>query len=123
MMRTLKRNQQPVYYALYTGEVEVIDGYGDPTGEMVPGYTAPVKLMCNVSPSRGNADSELFGINLDYSKTLCVEGLDCPIQEDSILWIGITPDALGTVKHNYIVRAVAKSLNNIVYAVKEVSVS
>lgn len=122
-MRTLKRNEQPVYYALYKGETDLTDNYGDPTGEKLPEYYDPVLLMCNVSPSRGNADSELFGIELDYSKTLCVEDVNCPIQEDTVLWIGVTPDEQWTVPYNYIVKAVAKSLNNIVYAVKEVKVS
>lgn len=122
-MRTLKRNQQPVYYALYKGEAGLTDQYGDPTGEMLPEYDTPVKIMCNVSPSRGNADSELFGITLDYSKSLCVEDVNCPIQEDTILWIGKVPDEEWTVPHNYIVKAVAKSLNNIVYAVQEVKVT
>ena len=120
-MRTLNRNKQTIYYALYKGEEEVVDSYGDPTGEIIPSYDEPVMLRCNVSASRGTADSELFGINLDYSKTLCVEGTDCPIDEESILWIGRTPDK--DTKHNYVVRAVAKSLNNTVYAVKEVKVS
>lgn len=120
-MRILNRNKQTIYYALYTGEKELTDSYGDSTGEIVPIYDEPRKIRCNVSASRGNAESELFGINLDYSKTLCVEGVDCPIDEESILWIGRVPDK--DTKHNYVVRAVAKSLNNTVYAVKEVKVS
>lgn len=120
-MRTLKRNQQPVYFALFTGKTQTVDQYGDPTGEPVVTYSTPELLMCNVSPSRGTADAELFGINLDYSKTLCVEDVNCPIQEDSILWIERTPE--NNTPHNYIVKAVAKSLNNIVYAVQEVKVS
>ena len=123
-MRTLNRNKQTIYYALYKGNTEITDSYGDPTGESVATYDTPVKLRCNVSASRGTADSELFGIDLNYSKTLCVEGVNCPIKEDSILWIGRTPDFKeDTVKHNYVVVAVAVSLNNTVYAVKEVKVS
>lgn len=122
-MRTLNRNKQTIYYALYAGETTLVDEYGDSTGETIPYYDKPVDLQCNVSASRGNAESELFGIDLNYSKTLCVEGISCPIQEDSILWIGRTPDADNTVKHNYVVVAVAKSLNNTVYAVKEVKVT
>lgn len=120
-MRTLNRNKQTIYYALYKGNTEITDSYGDPTGESVATYDTPVKLRCNVSASRGTADSELFGIDLNYSKTLCVEGVNCPIKEDSILWIGRTPDK--DTKHNYVVVAVAVSLNNTVYAVKEVNVT
>jgi len=120
-MRTLKRNQQPVYYALYEGKTNSVDQYGDPTGEPVVTYSTPTLIMCNVSPSRGTADAELFGINLEYSKTLCIEDVNCPIQEDSILWIGRTPE--NETPHNYIVKAVARSLNHVVYAVDEVKVS
>lgn len=120
-MRTLNRNKQTIYYALYESDTTPVDEYGDPTGEPIPSYSEPVKLRCNVSASRGTAESELFGIDLNYSKTLCVEGTNCPIQEDSILWIGRTPD--NETKHNYVVVAVAVSLNNTVYAVKEVKVT
>ena len=119
-MRTLGRNKTKIYYSLFEGEEEIMVD-GDPTGESVPSYSDPVALWCNVSASRGVADSELFGINLDYSRTLCIRDTDCPIDEESILWIGRSPK--NGDKHNYVVRAVAKSLNNTVIAVKEVRVS
>ena len=122
-MRTLVRNKQTIYYALYSSSTDTVDEYGDYTGEPTATYSDPVELKANVSASRGNAEGELFGIDLDYSRTICIEGTDCPIKEDSILWIGRVPDDKGTVKHNYIVKAVAISLNNTVYAVKEVNVS
>ena len=31
MMRSLLRNQQPVFYKLYEGQEEIIDEYGNPT--------------------------------------------------------------------------------------------
>ena len=122
-MRTLRRNKQDIYYALYVGSNDSVDEYGDNNGEPTAVYTDPVKLEdgANVSASRGTADSELFGIDLDYSRTICIEDINCPIKEDSILWIGRVPD--GTTKHNYIVKAVAISLNSTVYAIKEVNVS
>lgn len=119
-MRTLNRNKQKIWYALLEGEEEIkVDG--EPTGESVPTYSKPKVLRCNVSASRGGADSELFGINLDYSRTLCIEGTDCPIDEESVLWIGRSPSKGD--KHNYVVRAVATSLNSTLIAVKEVRVS
>lgn len=118
-MRTLVRNKQTIYYALYSSSTDTVDEYGDYTGEPKATYSEPVELKANVSASRGNAEGELFGIDLDYSRTICIEGIDCPIKEDSILWIGRTTKE----PHNYIVKAVAISLNNTVYAVKEVNVS
>ena len=120
-MRTLNRNKTKIYYANLDREVELVDDYGDPTGEFVPGYGEANSLKCNVSASRGTADSELFGINLDYSRTLCIEGTNCPITEESVLWVGIEP--YDNVKHNYVVKAIAVSLNNTVIAIKEVTVS
>ena len=120
-MRTLVRNKQTIYYALYSTKTDTVDEYGDYNGEPVASYSTPVEIKANVSASRGSADSELFGIDLDYTRTICIEDVNCPIKEDSILWIGITPDK--DTKHNYIVKAVAISLNNTVYAVKEVDVS
>lgn len=119
-MRTLNRNKTKIWYALYEGENEVKDAFGDPTGEMIASYSKPKELRCNVSASRGATDSELFGLNLDYSRTLCIEGITCPIDEESVLWIGRTPK---DNKYNYVVKAIATSLNNTIIAVKEVKVS
>lgn len=120
-MRALRRNRQKIYYANYMGESEVTDSYGDKTAEKIPCYTSPKAIYCNVSASRGLAESELFGINLDYSKTLCFGGINIPITEESILWIGRDPK--NGDKHNYVVKAIAQSLNDTVIAVKEVRVS
>lgn len=122
-MRTLERNKQDIYYALYVSSSDSTDEYGDYNGEPTATYSKPEKLEANVSASRGTADSELFGIDLDYSRTICIEDINCPIKEDSVLWIGRVPDDKGEVKYNYIVKAVAISLNSTVYAIKEVNVS
>ena len=120
-MRTLKRNKQTLYYALYNSKTDETDSFGDKTGFKVSVYDKPVDLKANVSAARGSSDSELFGIDLDYNRTVCVEGIDCPIKEDTILWIESTPD--NDNPYNYVVVAKAKSLNNIVYAIKEVKVT
>lgn len=120
-MKALRRNKQKIWYSTYLGEQEVTDAYGDGTGENVPTYSDPMPIYCNVSASRGMADSEIFGINLDYSKTLSFGEKTVPITEESILWIGRTPK--NGDKHNYVVKAIAQSLNFTVVAVKEVRVS
>ena len=119
-MRVLNRNKQTVWYALYDGSTDEVDEYGDYTGVKIPKYTEPVELKGNLSASRGTSDSELFGIDVQYSRTLCVDELDCPLKEDSILWVNADPKS---ASYNYVVVAVAKSLNNIVYALKEVKTS
>lgn len=119
-MRELKRNRQKVYYALYAGVQEMTDSFGNYTGEYAPSYSDPVKVLMNVSAARGSADTEQFGIDTPYSKTLVTTDMNCPISEDTALWIGKSP---ADGEHNYVVTRVAKSINSITIAVKEVDVS
>lgn len=127
-MKTIQRNQTEVWYALYGGETELLDGDGNRTGEYEITYGDPVKAWMVVSPARGSALREPFGIETDYTKTLITGDMDCPLSEDSVLWIGVEPSETvnGQVvanPYNYRVVRVAKSLNYIVYAVKEVDVA
>lgn len=119
-MRGLKRNKQNIYYALYEGKRELTDEYGNKTGESEVLYSAPVLVKMSISAAKGNSELDLFGININYTKTIITDDTNCPIKEDSILWIGNSPQK---EPHNYVVVQTAKSLNNIAYAVKEVDVS
>ena len=120
-MRSLNRNETTIYYALYSGQTEATKD-GLYTGEVVANYAAPVSIRASVSAARGTSDIDLFGVNTSYSKAVIVDGVTCPINEHSRLWIGRTPtDANGLdVPHNYEVAQVAKSLNHITYAVQQV---
>ena len=42
-MRTLLRNKSTFYYASYIGETEIIDEYGNATGEYAVSYSDPIK--------------------------------------------------------------------------------
>lgn len=125
-MKTLLRNKQPFYYANLLSQQPAYDEYGNETSELVTTYSAPVKVYANISAARGNAELDEFGVNSTYSKTIVTEELSLPIDKSTILWIGTEPDSsgeAGTVKHNYCVVAVAKSLNSVTIAVAEVNVS
>ena len=127
-MRSLVRNKQRIYYALYLGKTGVRDERGNLTGEYELSYASPVAYNINVSAARGTADVEQFGINANYTKTMVTNDLNCPITEISRLWIGkeatVTVDDVTTVTpHNYVVVSVARSINSITYAIKEVSVT
>lgn len=115
-MRNLCRNESTIYYALYDGETEAVDADGLYTGVIVPTYESPVAIRASVSAARGTADLDLFGVNVSYTKTVIVDDISCPIDEHTRLWIGVAT----TEPHNYEVVAVAKSLNHITYAVKQV---
>lgn len=123
-MRSLKRNEQTFYYALYGEEVEEIDEEGNFTGETTIGYGNPVKVKASISASRGEASTEQFGISLDYDKIVCSCDMALPIDETTILWVDIKPvlekDGATKTKHDYTVKKVARSLNSVQYAIKKV---
>ena len=116
----LKRNEQIFYYALYSANTAVTTTGGLYTGEYAVSYGTPVECRGNISASRGMSDHEVFGTGLDYDRVIVVHDMDCPIDENSIIWIDRTPD--NSTPHNYIVRRVAKSLNCISIAVRQVMV-
>lgn len=118
-------DQIKIYYGAYTGKTPKVDANGYRTLEYEKHYSAPQELWISVSASKGAAYASPLGINLDYSKTLSTHDMSCPLTEESVLWIDKDPyDSEGNqTPHNYVVTQVAKSLNVIVYAVKEVKVS
>jgi len=127
-MRSLERNKQKIYYSLYSGKTPVLDEYGNQTGEYELTYATPVEYMINVSAARGTADVEQFGINTNYTKTMVTNDLSCPIDETTRLWINRVPsetvgEVVTTYPHNYVVVSVAKSINSVTYAIREVSVT
>lgn len=125
-MFCLNRNRKTFYYSLYLSKVENEDAQGNKTGTYTTNYSAPVEMYANISASRGTTDTEMFGINTAYTKTIVTDNVNCPISEDTILWIDRTPDSngeSGEIKHDYAVVQIARSLNSITYAIREVSVS
>ncbi len=119
-MKCLERNKQVIFYASYIGRVEIIDEYGNSTGQYRNTYSAPTALKANVSPARGQSSTREFGDTVDYDKVIVLDDPTDPINENSILWI----DNLDTAQeHDYIVKQVGISLNNTSIAVKRVSVS
>ena len=127
-MRSLARNKQKIYYALYKGKTEIVDDYGNKTGEYDVSYDTPVEFDINVSAARGTADVDPFGINANYTKVMVTNDLSCPIDEYTALWIGITPTVMEgevevAVPHNYVCVKRAPSINSISFAIREVSVT
>lgn len=116
-MRSLNRNKQKFYYALYLGETEyVVDN--EYTGEVTLSYSDPVAFYANISAARGETEMTPFGTELKYSKVIVTNDTTCPINEHSRVWIDADPDS---EPYDYTVVKVAKSLNSISYAVKEVA--
>lgn len=123
-MKLIKRNLTPVHYCLYKERVALKDADGYETGEYGVGYAEPVKLMCSVSPATGYAQTEMFGNLESYDKVLITDDMDCPIDENTVLFIDKEPAFKdGKPTFDYTVRRVARSLNAISYAVSKVKVS
>jgi hypothetical protein len=124
-MRTLKRNQRKFWYCLYQDAEEIYDEYGNATGDYVPSYSEAQEMYANISPASGYAQTEQFG-NLDsYDKVIVTDWMDCPIDENSVLFIDKEPEhdmSTDTPLFDYTVRRVAKSLNSISIAVQKVNV-
>lgn len=139
-MRCLERNKQPLYYCLYSDKEEIIDEYGNSTGQYIRIYEAPVLMKANISQATGFSNTEQFGTLENYDKVIVTCDMSCPIDENSVLFIDKEPDETNVLTHettaittidklvevptpDYIVVRVAKSLNSISIAVRKVRVS
>ena len=125
-MRCLTRNKTYFYYAPYTGETEIADEFGNLTGEYAITYGNPVRVSGNVSAAQGEMQNRQFGESESYDKVIVLDDRHTPIDEYSILWVDTLPhlneDGSTDTPHDYIVRRVAKSLNNMAIAISKVAV-
>lgn len=121
-MRLLKRFKKPLYYALSEGKKELLDENGDETGDIVDTFSVPVPFYANISPNKGSASAEPFGLSLDYTKTIMTTE-DLPISEGTHIWQSTTPpdgENDGETA-DYVVMQVAQSFNVTTYAVKQLT--
>lgn len=119
-MRSLLRNQQPVFYKLYKGQEEILDEWNNPTGSFLPIYSELKSAMLCVSPNKGNSEVEQFGPLEDYDQTMTTADTTCEIDEDSVLWVdGADTDG----PYTHIVKRRAPWKNSVQYAIKKVEVS
>ena len=116
-MRDLKRNQQNIWYALLNISTDS-DEWGNTTD--IKTYGAPLSAKMSISASKGEVAQQAFGADLKYDREMSTHDMNCPVDEYTHLWIdGRDPNDT----HNYIVKAVSKSLNCIRYAIEKVDVS
>lgn len=132
-MKALERNKQTFYYALHQSTTGITDANNLFTGQYEIAYSNPVEAHMNISPAKGQAILEQFGIQDNYDKVLVTDDMSCPISEDDVMWIDTTPVIAGepqtqsdppagstTTPHDYYVVRVGKSLNSIAIAVRKV---
>lgn len=128
-MKLMTRNIRPVWYSLYQSDelVTQTDEWGNVlnTGEHKVSYSDPVKIKASVSPASGQTQEEMFGTDINYSKVMIIDNKNCPINEYSILWVETEPkfDDEGNPIYDYVVAAVARSLNHTSYAIRKREVS
>ena len=138
-MRSLKKNQQKIWYSTCVGQIIIyerdengnIKYFDDGEGNLIPieigkkaGYNNPASFSANISAGKGTAQEEVFGVSLDYTKTISTSDMNLQISETSLIWFETEPtyNADGTVNESsadYSVVGIAKSLNNVVYALKK----
>lgn len=134
-MVCMEINKQDFWYALFDHKAQDTDEYGQAVGTPYNVYKPPQKYSANISPAKGETSVEAFGNDDSYDKTVVLDK-DCPaIDEYSVLWIDEEPkldengelatddDGNDLTPYNYIVKKVAKSLNNVQLAIKKVQVS
>lgn len=134
-MRCMNRNKVKFFYSLYEGREPITDEYGNVTGEYDVKHGNPTEGYANISAAKGETKTRQFGESETYDKVIVMDNEVPPIDEYSVLWVDTVPqlnedgslavDEEGNVltPHDYIVKKVAKSLNNVSIAISKVNVS
>lgn len=121
-MRIMERNKTAFYYCLYAGETQNLDENGYETGEKTVKYSPAVKIRANISPATGSAQVEQFGNLASYDKVIVTDDVNCPIDENTVLFIDSAPTYKdGLPQYDYTVWRVARSLNSVSIAVRKVT--
>lgn len=128
-MRSLKKNQRKMHYALYDSEIPIPDENGYEELETRAGYVEPVLFYANLSAGKSDAEESPFGKDVSYDRVISTCDIDLPIDENSIIWVKNKPvfNADGTVNPDsadYEVSAPPlDGLNNLLIAIKRRSKS
>lgn len=134
-MRCMNRNKVKFYYALYESREPIMNQYGKPSGQHKVIYGNPIEEYANISAAKGETQTRQFGENESYDKVIVMDLGTLSIDEYSILWVDTEPQLnedgslavndKGEVitPHDYMVKKVAKSLNNVSIAISKVTVS
>ena len=136
-MRVLARNKQDIWFdnRIKNATVMVEDRNGNKTGEKEQAYTEPVKARMSMAissgannlGSQGMVTLDPYGITTAYTHKAITEDMTCTMDEESRVWYGIEPTEIVNeqevpVPHNFKVVRKAKSLNHLIFYLKEVDV-
>lgn len=90
-MRDLKKNQRKLWYSLYEGKKPILDEFGDETVDYEVCYTKPKQFSISLSAGHGSVYSNVFGADIDYSRTIMTTDMKLPITETSLVWYETKP--------------------------------
>ena len=147
-MRLLERNKQTLWFANPDSRSYVVDANGLKTGEKTTVYKTPQSARMSVAMSsgannlgsQGMAELERYGISSGYTHRASTEDMSCEMGEESIVWLGVphertvqtqqmingemqTVETTEILPHNFKIVRKAKSINHLIYYLKEVDVS
>ena len=147
-MRLLERNKQTLWFANPASSAWATDSNGLKTGEKTITYGTPQSARMSIAissgannlGSQGMAELERYGIATGYTHRATTEDLNCEMGEESIVWFGVpheqtvqeqvevngemqTVETTVLLPHNFQIVRKAKSLNHLIYYLKEVDVS
>ena len=96
-MRTLQRNKQDLFYAVYLGKLQKQkidkDGNAIKTGEKKDTYGEPVSFQGNIALSGGESEAAEFGLDVsDYDAKIVLEKNLYPIKEGYLVWDESIPE-------------------------------
>lgn len=90
-MRSLKKNEKKMWYALFDTTSTVIDENGDETGDPIEVYKTPVEFKAVPSVGSGKVDMRVFGADITFSRTIVTNNVNLPINASSLIWIETEP--------------------------------
>lgn len=124
-MKTMEINKRKFFYCLYDGIERIEDEYGNDTGQKRVLYGEPIEMFANISAATGTTQVEQFGNFITYDKVIVTDIMDCPIDENTVLFVDKLPeyDTENNPLYDYTVKRIAKSINSISIAISKVSVS
>jgi hypothetical protein len=100
-MRTLKKNEQTLYYANYAGEIPVyatdddgniittpVDGIDEPVVDSyIQGYETPIEIEANISFNSGESVMAEYGLDIgQYNAVINATKGKFPFNEQTLIW-------------------------------------
>lgn len=80
-----------MWYSLYNKKIPILDENGDETGDYDIGYGQPVSFEASLSSGKGSVQANVFGVEVNYSRTISTTEMDLPITETSLIWYETEP--------------------------------